>query len=1118
MTTLSQPAETAGSDHPPARSGTPTAWMALGLVALLVAAWMFADQLVCGMIRTGAAAWAWKRGEILRIGRLDFEGSGNLRATDIEWTRGKGEHRSTFRCDMALLSPTPIRDLILPRPGHDRLWIRELWLAKTRLLLDTRGERTGLGAGAPAKNKPFAIPPPLLPGSLYAGPIEAVVIGETGRLAIHDLRVDLPSRWTGRVAFRAAEADLGAGHRVIPSSSARAYWEPGSLRIGSLSLGEGLSLGELTLRLLPGRLDFGLRGTIGRGLIRGDGSLGGKNQLEVTLVGEQLEIDAVTGLIPGASKASGTIDQARLSFRGDFSNPMDADGSVRLVGRNFRWERRGWESLRLAAAMTGRNLTVSELALHQGENELVAECHSSLPSDWHALLRAPFTANFRAKLVDAGSLASLFGPDVSSLGGTLYLDGSVRGADNKAEGYCQFSGLGTRFRGLTVDWIKGCLLFEGATTRIPYAEAAAGPDGISLSGSVDNGSPHAYRGEAEVSVKDLARRLGELGLNASPTIGAGALSGSWKGEGDITAHRGEFRARFTDWVSRWTKGGISGNVEGAYGPGSLNLGKVQMIQDDLSLSLGLTATRQRLDLAGITVAKAGSKKPQATGEISLPLDLMDFWTGGDLFRTLAMDQPMTMKLKAEGLLADQLEDLLGQEKNCTGKLEGWITAGGTPSSPELNGSIAVRGFEPEGSAARRDLTFSMKTAGGQTTATLHQENETETLHAECSLPLRISKNSGGLVPDAAQPLQGSVIARKVPLNGWASLLGITALRSAKSIMIDGGVSISGTVGLPLAQGTLELKADAIPLVGSHPLGNLMLPISFSNATAALCQGTGSYQDQPLGLSGTADWSAREGPPRISLKISGTNLPVELAPGLRAYAKADLNYAWSSSAPGMLGGTLLLDPIRSDLAWRLVPAFCPPGFRTAGDPAPAGQPAQPRLDLNLATATNASPLEGPIVSVNLHLTGTGDDPRAEGSVDAVRQTLRLPAGSFELHHAAVTFSGEGNRLTGTVSGITSAGFGSLQLGGSLEHPMVEIVAEDARTAADWVFACTMTPEPSGTASLQAPAWLRQQMLLPVPPRTWSTSPQAADPSALGFYGTPWIWNLIPAGSGVEQPAR
>lgn len=85
-------------------------------------------------------------------------------------------------------------------------------------------------------------------------------------------------------------------------------------------------------------------------------------------------------------------------------------------------------------------------------------------------------------------------------------------------------------------------------------------------------------------------------------------------------------------------------------------------------------------------------------------------------------------------------------------------------------------------------------------------------------------------------------------------------------------------------------------------------------------------------------------------------------------------------------------------------------------------------------------------------------------------------------------------------------------------MVEIVAEDARTAADWVFACTMTPEPSGTASLQAPAWLRQQMLLPVPPRTWSTSPQAADPSALGFYGTPWIWNLIPAGSGVEQPAR
>ena len=1124
MTTLSQPAETAGSDHPPARSGTPTAWAALGLVALLAAGWLFADQILCGAIRAGAAALAWKRGEMIRIGRLDFDGTGSLRGTDIEWSRGTGDHRSTFRCDMAILTPASLRDVVMPRPGHDRLWIRELWLAKTRLLLDTRGEGSRGGAGTGATTGPrFVVPSALLPGSLYAGPVEAVFIGEMGRLAIHDLKLDLPSRWTGRMAFRGAEADFGAAHRAIPGGATRAYWEPGSLRIGNLPLGEGLSLGELTLRLLPGRLDFGLRGTIGRGLLRGDGSLGGKKPLEVTLVGEQLAIEAVTGLIPGISKASGTIDQARLSFRGDPENPMDADGSVRLVGRNFRWEGRGWESLRLAATMTGRNLTLSELALRQGENELVAEGRSSLPGDWHALLRAPFTANFRASMTDAGSLASLFGPDASVLGGSLDLDGSVRGADNKAEGYCNFSGLGTKFRRLTVDWVKGCLLFEGATTRIPYVEAAAGQDGIALSGwSVDNSRPHAYRGEAQVSVKDLARRLSEMGLPDSSLFGAGALTGSWKGEGDMTAHRGAFHARFTDWISRWTKGGLSGNVEGTYAPGNLRLAKVQMIQDDTTLSLGLTATARRVDLTDISVVRAAAKKPLATGEISLPLDLVDLWTGGDPVRTLAMDQPMTVKMVADGLRAEQLADLLGQTKTCTGKIGGWITAGGTPASPDLNGSVAVGSFSPVAGGPVGNLELGLRTAAGETTVTLlHRENGADSLKGECTLPVRLGKKGGILAADAAATLKGSVLMRKLSLDGWISLLAGSFDRPVRSLTADGEVSFTGTVGQPLVRGRLDLKAGNAELFGTHQLEELTLPLSFSNATATIQGGTGRYQGQPLALSGTADWAAGAAAPGMSLRITGTNLSVPIAPGLLATATADLKYTRASASAPVLGGKLLLEPLRVDLARRLVPVFCPPGIRTEADRATAARQAATQLDLTLSTTTNAPPQDGPMVSPNLHLTGSGDDPRAEGGVTLINQTLRLPGSDFELPRGTVSFAKEGSRLSGIASGISPAGFCSLALGGSLERPSVSVEAGGDSGAADVTFACAMPARPSAAPLLQATAWLRQHLLLPVPAKFWSTRPQAEpDPSALGFYGTPWNWNLfpsIPGGSGEQTPA-
>jgi len=1122
MTTLSQTAEAAGSDHPPARSGTPTAWMALGLVGLLVAGWMFVDQIVCGVIRTGATAWAWKRGEKIRIGHLDFDSSKSLRATDIEWTRGQGEHRSSLRCEMAILTPATIRELILPRPGHDRLWIRELWLAKTRLLLDARGEKQGHAGGDAVKRTPFIMPPALLPGSIYAGPVEAVFIGETGRLAIHDLRVDLPSRWGGRVAFRAAEADLGAGHRVIPAGTARAYWEPGSLRVGNLPLGEGLSLGELALRLLPGRLDFGLRGTVGKGLIRGDGSLGGKDPLEVTLVGEYLAIDTIAGLIPSTAKASGTIDQARLSFRGDPQKPMDADGSIRLVGRNFRWEGRGWETLRLAASMTGRTLTLSELELRQGENELVAEGHSSLPGDWHAILRAPFTANFRALLTDAGSLASLFGPDAGLLGGSLYLDGSVRGADNKAEGYCNFSGLGTKFRRLTVDWVKGCLLFEGSSTRIPYAEAAVGADSMALSGwSIENSRPHAYQGEAEVSVKDLARRLGELGMRVAPSIGVGALAGSWKGGGDMNAHHGEFRVRFTEWISRWTKGGISGSAEGGYDPAGLKLGKLQMIQNDLTLAMGLTATSQRLDLASISVVKEGLKKPLATGEISLPLNLVDLWTGGDPIKTLAMDQPMTVKLISEGLRAEQLADLLGQKTTCTGKVNGWVTAGGIPAEPELNGSVTLAGYSPDSGTPAGDLELRLRTASGQTTVSLHQEQGTVGLDGECDLAIKLSKKEGNLAPDPGAKLNGALRLRKLPLDGWISMLTGSSSSEVKGITADGETTFSGSVGQPLALGRLELQAASANLSGIHPLEELTLPLVISNTVASIGEGGARYRGKPVAISGTADWSAGMTSPKYSVRISGTNLPIVLAPDLQATGTADLTYTQTGSSPGVLGGSLALDPIHTNLGKRMAPIFCPPGLRLGGEQQPSPTNSVMQWDLWLATATNAPVPEGPNISMSLHFTGRSDLPNVEGNVTLSGQSLVLPAGKFDLPQAVISFAKQGNSLSGTATGVTRAGLGSLQLGGSLENPLASIDAGGEVTAADWIFACAMPAHVSAAPVWMASAWLRQQTTLPVPARPWSTRTQAAaDPAALGFFGAPWIWNLLPAasvGSG-EQSVR
>jgi hypothetical protein len=239
------------------------------------------------------------------------------------------------------------------------------------------------------------------------------MVGESGRLAANGLYLRLPFRWPGRITFSDSTADMGSWHRTIPKGSAPAFWDGTTLRIGEMGLGEGIDLQELTLKPLDERLEFGLHGMIGKGILRGDGSLGTKGTagwLEVTLVGERLGLEAFSGLMKDENRATGTIQQARFTFRGDPGKPLDADSALRLVATNFRWEGKGWESLRIAATLTGHTLTLSEMLLRQGDNELEAEGQSRLPADWRAILRAPFSGTFRATLADAGTLAALAGP------------------------------------------------------------------------------------------------------------------------------------------------------------------------------------------------------------------------------------------------------------------------------------------------------------------------------------------------------------------------------------------------------------------------------------------------------------------------------------------------------------------------------------------------------------------------------------------------------------------------------------------------------------------------------------------------------------------------------------
>jgi hypothetical protein len=1099
MSMPGKPLEATVADRVPARSGTPAAWAALLLVGLLIGAWSLRTPLLCAALRHLAPVVAWKQGQSLGLGSIARRPDGAFVVTGIDWARGNGPHRSTFRCDEAVVRFRPLANIVWSGSAPDEdPWIRSLSLTKTKVLVDLRGKNPQSSPSAAPSEDALRFMRLMLPGSLKVTSAEIVVIGESGRVAVRGLSLDLPSGWPGTLSFDSAETELGAGHRSMPGATSPARWEPGFLRLGPLPLGKGLALDELSVRAVRGGVEFGLSGTIGKGLLRADGSLGGARPMEATFVGERLALDAVTGIIADTSGASGTIDQARLTFRGDPDKPMDADASLRLVGKNFRWQGRGWESLRLVATMTGRNLTVSEFSLRQGENELRAAVRSSLPAQWRALLRAPFTAEFQASLPDAGVLPTLLGPRVPVTGGILHLDGMVRGADNRAEGYCNFSGVGTKIRRLPLDWIRGCLLFEGGTTRVAYAEAHAGNDAVSVEGSISNSGPHAYEGVAEVRVDDLAARLSEVGLSVPADLGAGSVSAKWRGGGDVTRHWGSFEGRVSEWVSRRSRTGISGNFAGSYAPGKVVFDRAQILQGDMNLAFGMTAGTSGLEVRGITLQRKGVESPLATGEVFLPVDLGGIWNGANPWNTLALEKPLAASLTVEGLDLARLSELLGQPSGLGGRVSGKIAASGLASAPDLNADLRIDRFSVNGKTAG-DVTVAAARLSNGTRFQLDQRVAREQpMHIDLLLPLGLSRVGGDVVlaPEAA--LSGIAELHRAALDPWLSLTGFGVTLHAASAVAEGSLAFAGTVCKPQVTGSMALKASACTAAGAISLAGADLPLSFSGTKVSATNGSASYHGKPVVISGEAEWASAG---QSALRISGDSLPVDLLPGISGTGRVDLVWKADATANGLLVGQVQLQPIMADLQSTITPAFCPPGFRM--DKPPVTPTDTARLDIELKTLPSSRP-DKASVEADLHLGGTLAQPLASGTVTLRNQTLRLPAGTFGMRNCTITCDGGRTKIDGDATGMGRSGLENLTLCGTLENPQVLPLAT-RDTSATSVFALLMTAF-SSTPVTQAPFWLRQEMLFPAPSRSWAYPSGESTAAGLGFHGVPWIWNL------------
>jgi len=1099
----------------------------------MLAVWVFFVPLACGTLHAVLTYLSWVQGDQLTIGGLDYAENGFFRATDVEYVFGLPAHRSSWRC--ARMEIKPIQPWHLLQASKNRRLIQEMKILSGKLLVDRREITEENGAKNSIKGRTFLKPEIFFPSAIEGGPMDMVIIGDSYRVSLSGIGVNLPDLWAGRVSYQEAQLDLGSLHETFAQGAAAANWDGTTLHLEKLNFGKDLKLQELTLALHGDRMDFGIRGGVGKALLRGDGSMGSPGTMQVTMVGENLQLGALAELMGQNHRASGTIGQARLTFRGDPAHPMDADCSLRLAANDFRWDGRGWDSLRLASTLTGRKLTVSELSLQQGENILLGKGLVNLPANWRDALKSPFTASFSASLDDAGALASLAGSQFAIFSGGLDMEGEIRGDQNKATGYCNLQGVGMRVHGLPVDWLKGDLLFEGDHIVLNQLEAWSGQDKIALEGSVQNSAPHAYKASAQIDVRNLTKRLAQLGIRTAAIIGGGAVKCSWQGEGTSETHTGSFQASVTEWISKWTATGMSGTFEGAYAPGHLQLRKAEFLLDDLKLLLKLNATQKMFEATGIKAIRGQKATPLVEGSIQLPLDATDVWENGEVMKTLEISAPFGINLSLHGIKAEEIEEVLGQRIRMIGVLEGNITALGTLENPEIHAGVSIGRFVSQAGEQPMDLELKVDAAKRGIKGSLKQTAEKITpLEIEFEGPLHMTKDLGQLkLAKAPGLIHVKAKAEHVSLDGWASLMGL-GWWPFKGSALTGSFNLDGTLDHPTLLGDLLLESESAALIGSQRLDQIRVPLSLDSTKAVITSGFADYNGRPVKLSGDLNWSHEQS--EGHLELAGESLPIQLGKELHGIGNADLRVDIKPAGGPVLSGTIAMKSMSGKIPLRLTPSFCPPGISVPMEKIPGMENSssvlgtmQVQIGLNThgvipLERPQALPAKGehetPGIALDLTLSGDAVAPNLDGMVLLRNGQVELPCGPFYFPEARLVVAGGKSRFKTTAYGMTRMGLISLEIAATPETIQVESLGAVEGSGPDQLLALA-TPgtaknpdQEAGEFLNQTPAWIRQNMLLAErQDGKISGSSESIESASLGFHGSPWGWRL--AWSAAKQ---
>jgi hypothetical protein len=689
---------------------------------------------------------------------------------------------------------------------------------------------------------------------------------------------------------------------------------------------------------------------------------------------------------------------------------LTSDIAVEIA--DVRFQEYAIDSITADVQSAGRDVTLQQLVANRADNRLTARGKYQLPFDDESAARQPVSGDVTLVAPEVGDF--WIGDSPNKVTGSLQLSAGATYQGQLGPGYFNVYGSNVRAKNVVVPTLSA----SGTTAaNVVYLDDLTANlnarDYIRANGTAGIDAPYPYSGSLALNIADLGAFESLLATEGKPpTQMAGALAINWQGSGRISDFKNTGALNLTLDNGRFANlNNLEAKVDANYTPEELNVPVVFVSSDKVMFQAVMQAKGETLEVSRLDVMQGASK--YGGGYVSVPFVWQNVGTDRPLF---AQDGKVLIGFKSENLEIDKLTKDFGAEVPVAGLASVNFEASGTLADLQAKLDLQLTGLRSEQLKDFTPATFGLTARIENDQLTVDgrlQQARIEPVQITANMPLDVAKIVENKAINEEMPVRARVQMPRSSVNFIRQFVPALA-RIDGNMALD--VNVGGTIANPAFSGTADMTINSARFANPTlpALSNFNARLVFDGDTLSFPQFRGEVAGGPFTMTGQITFPKLT-EPNFNLQLRADAVLVARNDDLTVRTDADIRIVGPLNSAAVTGNVAITNSQffkNLDLIPIGVPGRPPPGPKPPSDSPELSFPNPPLRDWTFdVTVKTKDPfmIRGNLANggaiVDMKLTGTGLEPRIDGSVRLENVEATLPFSRLEIRQGFVYFNPE-----------------------------------------------------------------------------------------------------------------